>query len=189
MEISRLGVKLELGSNWSCSCWSMPQPQQRQIPGPLSEARDRTHILMDTSGIRLRCAAAGTPDCSRKSAFVYLIFRGPFVSSQGEDDESVLLLCHLLSSPSAKQSCRSPCPPPRPTLLLCWCRGRHGYPPAQRRAWGCVSVHSPSWAQASAPIACLCFSSILISCMCVHVCVCLNTCVCVSECAWVCICV
>ena len=136
MEISRLGVKLELGSNWSCSCWSMPQPQQRQIPGPLSEARDRTHILMDTSGIRLRCAAAGTPDCSRKSAFVYLIFRGPFVSSQGEDDESVLLLCHLLSSPSAKQSCRSPCPPPRPTLLLCWCRGRHGYPSSSEASLG-----------------------------------------------------
>ena len=35
--------------------------QQRQIPNPLSEARDRTGILMDTSGIRCPRTMTGTP--------------------------------------------------------------------------------------------------------------------------------
>ena len=39
MEAPRLGVK------WSYSCWPLPQPQQRQILNPLSEARDRTWVL------------------------------------------------------------------------------------------------------------------------------------------------
>ena len=33
----------------------------RQIPDPLSKARDRAHILMDTSRIHFHCAAKGTP--------------------------------------------------------------------------------------------------------------------------------
>ena len=37
-------------SNQSCSCQPTPQPQQRQIPNPLSEARDGTQILADTVG-------------------------------------------------------------------------------------------------------------------------------------------
>ena len=38
------------GSHWSRSCWPTSQPQSRQcwIHDPLSKARDRTHILMDT---------------------------------------------------------------------------------------------------------------------------------------------
>ena len=35
--------------------------QQCQIPNPLSEARDWTHILMDTSQIRFCCATMGIP--------------------------------------------------------------------------------------------------------------------------------
>ena len=35
--------------------------QQRQIPDPLSKARDRMHILMDTSRIRFHCATVGIP--------------------------------------------------------------------------------------------------------------------------------
>ena len=38
-----------------------PTPQQRRILNPLSEARDRTHILMDTCWIRFHCAMMGTP--------------------------------------------------------------------------------------------------------------------------------
>ena len=62
MEVPRLG------SNGSCSCQPMPQPQQlrinwshicdlhhhsgqHQIPNPLSEARDQTRILMDGSQV------------------------------------------------------------------------------------------------------------------------------------------
>ena len=35
--------------------------QQRQIPNPLSETRDRTHNLMVPSWIRFRCAMMETP--------------------------------------------------------------------------------------------------------------------------------
>ena len=38
--------------------------QQHQIPDPLSEARDGTHILTDTSQIRFLCATTGTPNKS-----------------------------------------------------------------------------------------------------------------------------
>ena len=72
MEVPRLG------SNWSCSCWPTPQPQQWgvwtasvnlhhsswqcQILNLLSEGRDRIHILMDTSQVRYRRATMGTPN-------------------------------------------------------------------------------------------------------------------------------
>ena len=35
-------------SNWSYGCWPAPQPQQRWILNPLSEARDQTCLLVDT---------------------------------------------------------------------------------------------------------------------------------------------
>ena len=35
--------------------------QQSQIPNPLREARDRAHILMDTSKIHFHCTTTGTP--------------------------------------------------------------------------------------------------------------------------------
>ena len=62
------GCSQARGSNLSCSCWPTPQPQQpliqaasatytasswqHRIFNPLSEARDRTCVLMDTSQIR-----------------------------------------------------------------------------------------------------------------------------------------
>ena len=39
----------------------MPQPQQRQILNPQSEARDRTCNLMVPSGIHFQCVTMGTP--------------------------------------------------------------------------------------------------------------------------------
>ena len=38
------------GSNQSCSCWAIPQPQQCQILNPL-RGQGSTHILMDTSWV------------------------------------------------------------------------------------------------------------------------------------------
>ena len=47
--------------NWTCSCWPTPEPQQHhiwdlhhssqqsRILNPMSEARDRTRILVDTT--------------------------------------------------------------------------------------------------------------------------------------------
>ena len=71
IEVSRLGFKSELQlpayaavtemQDPSCVCNLHHSSQQCWIPGPLSEARDRTYILMDTSWISFCCAATGTP--------------------------------------------------------------------------------------------------------------------------------
>ena len=58
MEVPRLGIKLEF---CSCSCLPTPQSQQHRILNPLNEARDQTHILMDTSQVHYHWATAGTP--------------------------------------------------------------------------------------------------------------------------------
>ena len=71
MEVLRLGVELELQlpaytsatvtwdpshvCNLHHSFMATPDPQL------MSEARDQTHIFMDTSQIRLYCATTGTP--------------------------------------------------------------------------------------------------------------------------------
>ena len=61
-------------SRWSCSCWPMPQPipdpsricdlhcssQQHRIINPLSEDRDWTLVLMDTSQVHLKSSAPGS---------------------------------------------------------------------------------------------------------------------------------
>ena len=69
MEVPRLGVKLELqlpatatatqdaSGIFDLHCSS----QQHRILNPLSKARDRTLILMDTSGIHFCCATTETP--------------------------------------------------------------------------------------------------------------------------------
>ena len=71
MEVPRLGVQMELQllayttatatRDPSCICDIHHSSQQRQIPDPLSEARDQTHILMGTSWIRFHCATTGFP--------------------------------------------------------------------------------------------------------------------------------
>ena len=64
MEVHRLGVKSELqlpACTTATATWNLSHVYdlhhsswQRQILNPLSEARDRTHILMDASQIRFR---------------------------------------------------------------------------------------------------------------------------------------
>ena len=72
MEVPRLGVKLELWppayttatATWELShvCDLRRSSLQRQILDPLSEARDRTHVLMVPSGIGFCCATTETPN-------------------------------------------------------------------------------------------------------------------------------
>ena len=67
MEVPRLGVKLELWAyaiatamgDLSCVCDLYHSSQPRQILNPLSEARDRTHILMDTSRVCFQLSHTG----------------------------------------------------------------------------------------------------------------------------------
>ena len=64
------------GSSWSCSCWSMPEPQQCGIlaasatyttahgnedPQPTEWARDQTRNLMVPSSICFHCTTMGAP--------------------------------------------------------------------------------------------------------------------------------
>ena len=70
MEVPRLGVELELLTYATAT--AVPDPSrifdlhhsswQCRIPNLLSEARYRTHILMDTSRICFHCATMGTPN-------------------------------------------------------------------------------------------------------------------------------
>ena len=70
MEDGRLGVQSELQlpayttatATWDPSriCDLHHSSQQHQIPDPLSEARDRTHILRDTIQICFPCTTMGT---------------------------------------------------------------------------------------------------------------------------------
>ena len=71
MEIPRLGVESELQLPFYATATAMQDPshicdlyhssQQCWIPNPLSEAGDRTLILMDARWICFRCATTGTP--------------------------------------------------------------------------------------------------------------------------------
>ena len=71
MEVPRLGAELKLWppvyatatamQDLSLVCDLYHSSQQCWILNPLSESRDRTCILMDTSRIRFRCAPTGTP--------------------------------------------------------------------------------------------------------------------------------
>ena len=71
MDVRRLGVELELQLPASTTATATPHLSricdlqhsswQRWILDPLSEARDRTSILMDTSQICFHCATRGTP--------------------------------------------------------------------------------------------------------------------------------
>ena len=71
MEVPRLGVELELQlpayttaiatQDLSYICNLPHSSRQRQIPDPLSEARNQIHILMDTSQICFHCTTMETP--------------------------------------------------------------------------------------------------------------------------------
>ena len=69
MEVPRLGVESELQllaiatATWDPNhiCDLYPSSWQCQIPDSLSEARDQTRILMDTSHIRFCCSTMGIP--------------------------------------------------------------------------------------------------------------------------------
>ena len=77
MDVPRLGVKSELQLQLPAYATAPPdlsriwdlyhRLEQRQILNPLSKARDRTRVLIDTSQIRFLCARTGTP--------FYLYFR------------------------------------------------------------------------------------------------------------------
>ena len=67
----------------SCICDLHRSSWQCRIPNPLSEARDQTHILMDTSRVRYCRATAGTLCCSflmrlesRKDKCLFLPLKG-----------------------------------------------------------------------------------------------------------------
>ena len=72
MEFPRLGVELELQllafttatamQYLSCVCNLHDSSQQHWILNTLSEARDQTCVLMNTSQIHFHCATVGTPD-------------------------------------------------------------------------------------------------------------------------------
>ena len=72
MEVPRPGVESELQlqvyttvtATWdpNHSCDLGHSSWQHWIPDPLIEARDQTHILMDTSWIRLCCTTMETPE-------------------------------------------------------------------------------------------------------------------------------
>ena len=71
MDVPRLGVKSELKLLAYTTATAMPDPNlvcnlyhsspQHQIQNPLSQARDRTHILVDTSRVCYHWAMMGTP--------------------------------------------------------------------------------------------------------------------------------
>ena len=83
MEAPRLGVELELQllayttaaitRDPSHVCHLHHSSWQRQIPDPLSKARDQTRILMDTSWIHFCCATVGTQK-SKLLKFMICIF-------------------------------------------------------------------------------------------------------------------
>ena len=89
MGVPRLGVKSELQLLAYATATAMQDPssfcnlhhssQQCRIPDPLSEARDQTHILMDTSRICFRSAARGTPQLF-KFKFVWISSPHPVVT-------------------------------------------------------------------------------------------------------------
>ena len=71
MEVPRLGVQLELqllayttakATQNPSHIWNLHHSsRQRHILNPLCEARDQTHILMNTSQVRYHWATMGTP--------------------------------------------------------------------------------------------------------------------------------
>ena len=86
MEVPSLGVKPELPMPpyaTTTAAWDprhifdlQHSSQQRQLLNPLSVARDRTPVLMDTSRARHHCATMGTLNMNFFLSFLFLIFWG-----------------------------------------------------------------------------------------------------------------
>ena len=83
MEVPRLGVKSELLLPTYSTATAMSDlsgthtvahSNSRLVPDPMSEARDQTCILMDTSPIHFHCATMGTPSFFSFFFFVLLSF-------------------------------------------------------------------------------------------------------------------
>ena len=82
--VPRLGVKSELQLLAYATATATQDPsrlcdlhhssRQCQILNPVSEARDRTCILMDTSLICFHCATTGTPYCSNSYLEIILLY-------------------------------------------------------------------------------------------------------------------
>ena len=89
MEVPRLGVKSKLELLATATATAHPShicelyhsSWQCQIPEPLSEARDQTHILMDTSQIHFCCPTRGTPPLIY--LFIYLFIYFPRCTAWG----------------------------------------------------------------------------------------------------------
>ena len=83
MEVPRLEIEMELQLPAYATATAIPDPShfcnlqysswQCWILTPLSRARDRTCILMDTSWICFPCARAGTPTQWFKFSFIFFL--------------------------------------------------------------------------------------------------------------------
>ena len=87
IEVPRLGVESELqlwaSTTATATATAVQDPShtcdlhhsslQHQIPYPLSEGGDRTHIFMDTSWICFHCTTTGTPLCSFFESTVWFL--------------------------------------------------------------------------------------------------------------------
>ena len=95
MEDPRLEVKSELKppayatatATWDPShvCNLHQSSQQCQIPDALTEARDRTHILMDSSQIHFHCVTKGTPEIILEYALPTDIWDGLLLNTNNTD--------------------------------------------------------------------------------------------------------
>ena len=92
MEVPRLGVESELQlpasttattmADLSHICNPYKSSQQHWIPDPLSEARDRTHILMNTSRIHFCYTMMGTPITFKTLYFsLFFFLKTPAIAS------------------------------------------------------------------------------------------------------------
>ena len=73
----------------SCVCDLHHSSWQCRILNPLSEARDRTHVLMDTSQVHYGCTTVGTPlSLSFKQEHCgYVLLLKETISPWGGDEE------------------------------------------------------------------------------------------------------
>ena len=89
MEVPRLGVKWKLKlpayttaiamQDPSCVCNLHHSSWHYRIPNPLSKARDRTCVLMDTSWIHFLCVRTGTPKLYISTSTISILSRPYFI--------------------------------------------------------------------------------------------------------------